>query len=222
MGNIHITTYLSLRTQAWKDKYIKSYIALAGPWSGAPKPLRAVISGDNNGIAIGKINIINPLKLRSVIRNCGGITWLAPNPDYWHDQVLVSIKEKNYTSYDLLEMFQDIGAEATAAIYETTKPLRDHVKPPNVDMHCIYGTGVPTEIRYDYPDGDIDKDPIIFYDDDGDGTVPSRSLKRCLDFQTEQEAPVTVAEFPLQNHFGMLKDEAIIQEVLRMLQIHET
>ena len=41
------TMYLSL--QAWKDKYIEGYVALAGVFGGASKAIRSLVSGLNRG-----------------------------------------------------------------------------------------------------------------------------------------------------------------------------
>jgi len=45
MGNMYIHYLLTHQSQKWKNMYIKSFIALAGPWGGAVKSVRLYISG---------------------------------------------------------------------------------------------------------------------------------------------------------------------------------
>lgn len=45
MGNPYTLYMLNHQPQEWKDKYIQTYISLAGPWGGAAKPVRLMASG---------------------------------------------------------------------------------------------------------------------------------------------------------------------------------
>jgi lysophospholipase-3 len=45
MGNIVFLYFLNHMDQSWKDKYIRSYISLAGPWGGAAKTVLIMASG---------------------------------------------------------------------------------------------------------------------------------------------------------------------------------
>lgn len=45
MGNLYIHRLLTHQSQNWKDKHIKSFISLSGPWGGAVKSVRLEISG---------------------------------------------------------------------------------------------------------------------------------------------------------------------------------
>ena len=45
MGNMYIHYILTHKSQKWKDKYIKSFVSIAGPWGGAIKSIRLQISG---------------------------------------------------------------------------------------------------------------------------------------------------------------------------------
>jgi lysophospholipase-3 len=47
MGNPVTLYLLNNMTKAWKSKFIKSFISLAGVWGGAAKPIRLMISGKN-------------------------------------------------------------------------------------------------------------------------------------------------------------------------------
>jgi len=45
MGNLYVHYLLTHQSSRWKNKYIKSFISLAGPWGGAVKTVRLQISG---------------------------------------------------------------------------------------------------------------------------------------------------------------------------------
>lgn len=45
MGNPVFLYFLNRQPQSWKDKFIQSFVTLAGVWGGAVKPLRLMASG---------------------------------------------------------------------------------------------------------------------------------------------------------------------------------
>lgn len=60
MGNpVSLYWLNNLVTQEWKDKYIKSFVSLAGVWGGAAKTVRLMTSGDNIDVIV-----VSPIKVR--------------------------------------------------------------------------------------------------------------------------------------------------------------
>ena len=45
MGNPYVVYLLSDQSQAWKDKFVKAYVAMSAPFGGAVKTLRMLTSG---------------------------------------------------------------------------------------------------------------------------------------------------------------------------------
>lgn len=207
--------FLNKMPQSWLDKYIKSFVPIAGPWSGAGKALRAAVSGDNFGLSFAEIDIVGKKQMRNVARNAGGLVQLFPDNILWPaDTVLVRTPTKNYTVHDYPELFADAGNPMTAIIWEDVNTLNE-MKPPRVPTYCIYGYGVPTEISYYYNKG-FDTDPIVDSSNLGDGTVPLESLQLCQLWNTQQPQPITVTEYNLIGHGDIIKNAQVIAQVLNI------
>eukprot|EP01122_Echinamoeba_exundans_P017936 TRINITY_DN987_c0_g3_i3.p2 TRINITY_DN987_c0_g3~~TRINITY_DN987_c0_g3_i3.p2 ORF type:complete len:409 (+),score=122.42 TRINITY_DN987_c0_g3_i3:188-1414(+) len=217
MGNVQLGLFLNSMPEAWKDQYIASYIAVAAPWSGAPKALRAIISGDNFGLGAGDwFSLVDPLRVATIARQAGGIVLLTPEADFWNTTELVKTPTRTYDVDELSQLFVDIGSPVTAAILKQTDGVLSTIKAPGVPMHCLYGVDYPTEMHFTYNNGFNNK-PEIQYSEAGDGTVPDISLRRCLDFQHQQPEPVSVKEFDLADHMTVLNDEELLQYVLSII-----
>lgn len=216
-GNIQTAFFMNQQVdQAWKDKYIDNFISVAGPWSGAPKALKAVLSGDDFGFALpGFSSLIDPLKVRKIARNAGGVIILVPEPEFWQGEVLVQTPHKNYTVNMISELLQDAGAPESNIIYKSVDKTIEDITAPNVPMHCLYGINQHTEIAYRYTQG-FDKQPEIFYTQYGDGVVPGISLVRCAQFATQQKQEVEIMEFDLLDHMNVLTDEEVLQYILKI------
>jgi lysophospholipase-3 len=216
-GNIQTSFFLNQHVnQTWKDKYIDNFISVAAPWSGAPQALRAVVSGDDFGFALpGFSSLIDPLKVRKVARGAGGVVILVPEPEFWQGEVLVQTPKRNYTVNDFSQLFLDMGAPMTNAIYKSVDKTIEDIVAPNVPLHCLYGINHKTEIGYKYVDG-FDKQPEVFFTQYGDGVVPGVSLVRCAQFASLQKEPVEIVEFDLLDHMNVLTDEEVLQYILKI------
>jgi lysophospholipase-3 len=138
MGTIHTGEFLNEMTQAWKDKFISSFISIAGPWSGSPQALRAVISGDTFGLKLGDwLNIVDPLRVRKVVRQAGGPIWMLPDVEFWNTTVLVTTPSREYTVADFPQLFDDLGTSITNTIYQKISGVQSEIEAPGVELHCL-------------------------------------------------------------------------------------
>lgn len=218
MGGPTALYFLNAMTQEWLDTYIESFIPIAGPWTGAPNALRAALSGDNFGLSFFGIDILNKIKIRDIARKAGGIVELVPNTDLNPaNTVFVTVSGKNYTIADFGQLFTDIGTPITSQVYANVQNVLPALKTPNVPVHCAYGTGVPTEVYYNYPTGDFDDDPIIDESNLGDGTVPLESLQQCTIWAKLQTQPVDIQEFTLVGHGDILHDDGFLNYLLTVI-----
>lgn len=211
MGNMYMLYFLQRQPQAWKDKYIQAFVSLGAPWGGVAKTLRVLASGDNN-----RIPVIGPLKIREQQRSAVSTSWLLPYNHTWsHEKVFVYTPTANYTLRDYHRFFQDIGFEDGWFMRQDTEGLVEALVPPGVELHCLYGTGVPTPNSF-YYENFPDRDPKICFGD-GDGTVNLESVLQCQAWQSRQEHKVSLQELPGSEHIEMLANATTLAYLKRVL-----
>ncbi|XP_061891699.1 phospholipase A2 group XV-like [Entelurus aequoreus] len=212
MGNMYTLYFLNHQPQAWKDKYIKAFIALGAPWAGVTKTLRVIISGDNNGIPV-----IGPLKIRSQQRSAVSTSWLLPYSHTWpKDQVLIQTPTTNYTVMDYKRLYSDIDFEDGWLMRQDTESLLFDLTPPGVTVHCLYGTGVPTSEAFQYSAKFPDVEPTVVWGD-GDGTVNLLSATQCKRWAGLQKQPVSLQELPGNEHVNMLLNVTTMAYIKKVL-----
>lgn len=209
MGTLQTTMFLSTVSQEWKDKYIKTFVAVSGPWSGASMALRTLLSGNDLIKTFIGIPFFNPLEIRNVVREMGAIAWLLPDIKYWDKVPLVKTPNKVYTPEDYQEVLALAGANSSYTIFTRGVSLHK-LDAPGVEMHCVLSTNYPTEISYTYKQG-FDKDPEITYDPLGDGIVPVDSLRQCYGWAEKQRQPVHKKEWVGPHHITILSDPEFIK-----------
>ncbi|KAK4015285.1 phospholipase A2 group XV [Daphnia magna] len=212
MGSPMILYFLNHQTQEWKNKYIKSWISLAGCWAGTIKALKVYAQGDNLGV-----RVLSETALREQQRTSPSLSWLMPSSMQWSpEEVMVQTSSRNYTIQDYQEFFLDIDFPLGYDMWQDTHPLVHELTAPGVEIHCIFGTGVDTAERLVYTKSTpLGKATIIM--GDGDGTVNVRSLAACSKWVNEQSQPVYVQAFPKRDHMAVLYDPVILDYIQRVV-----
>jgi lysophospholipase-3 len=209
MGCLQSLYLLNQMSQAWKDKYIEKWIPMSGPYGGSAKEMRLHASGDNQGLPVSSLTI------REEQRSYETNFWLAPVPQWFGDQVLVSTPIRNYTAQDYDAFFGDIGFTAGRKLLKRVLPLTSQVQAPGVDVVCMYSLGVETPKRFQYSGSSFDETPKAI-NGDGDGTVNDISLRLC-DRWTEagaQTRSAKVMRFSNVTHSGMLSDPSVLRALM--------
>nr|XP_014354334.1 PREDICTED: group XV phospholipase A2 isoform X2 [Latimeria chalumnae] len=211
MGNVYTLYFLNQQSQQWKDKYIKSYLALGPPWGGVAKTLRVLATGDND-----RIPVISSLKIRTQQRTAVSTTWLLPYNNTWPlDKVFITTPDFNYTMKDYQRFYKDIGFPDGWLMRQDTEDLVSALNPPGVALHCLYGTGVDTPESFLYSDFP-NKDPTIIYGP-GDGTVNLISALQCKRWIGKQRQAVSLMELPGNEHIAMLYNQTTIAYIKKIL-----
>ena len=199
--------------QKWKDTYIKQYITLSAVWAGSVKSIRAIISGDNEGIFIDR-----PIWGREGSRSYQSTLWLFPPAgDLWGDFPFAFTPDGSYSANDYHKLFDDLGMKDG---WERFKNILDNTRyfpAPNVTTYCYYGMGKETPLQLVYSkDNYPDQSPKVT-NGSGDGTVPEKSLKACTRWVDHQSYPVHTKAFSPVEHVHVIKDKSVIDAVDKII-----
>lgn len=214
MGNNYILYLLNRQPQSWKDKYIRSFISIAGPYGGAVKTLRLMASGDNLGVFV-----VNPLTAREQQRTMPSTSWLLPYDTFWtENEVLVYGPNVNYTVKDYKRFFDDIEYPDGYSMRQDTEELIKNLEAPGVEVHCIHGVNVSTPAALVYSKSKWhDKQPDVILGD-GDGTVNIRSLQGCQRWIGKQKADVFYHQVGGAEHLAILNNDDVKAYITRVLK----
>ncbi|KAG1659779.1 Group XV phospholipase A2 [Nymphon striatum] len=209
MGCPTILYFLKVRSQSWKNKYIKCLVTLSGVYGGAVKALRTFASGDNLSVVL-----ISPRTLRQEQRTFPSLAFLLPSDKFWNSsEVLIQTSKKNYTVQDYKQFFTDIDFMNGYYMWQDTSALINDLKPPGVELHCLHGVSVPTEESMIYKEGYFPNYQPTKVLGDGDGTVNLRSLEGCLRWKNSSKQKVYHQTFPKVDHMNILRHEPVLQYI---------
>ena len=122
--------FLLHQSKAWKDKYIRAMITLAGPWGGSVRALSIFAVGDNLGNWM-----LSEKKLMWEQRTSSSLAWLMPQKDFWEpDDVLVQTSSTNYTVEDYQRFFSDLDEPLAWNMREDTMRLLPGLPAPGVEV----------------------------------------------------------------------------------------
>lgn len=88
---------------------------------------------------------------------------------------------------------------------------------PDVELHCLYGTGIGTTERLNYEKSKtLDGTPKL-EQGDGDGTVNYRSLSACQHWKNLQKPSVQALELQNVDHMAILSHRAVLKYILDLM-----
>lgn len=200
MGCLNSLYLLNRKTDNWKDVYVKRLITLGSPWSGSFKAISAMLYGDNLGIPL-----LNKNKLQALQSTFPSLMYLFPRPPAFElDRILVQTPSKNYTLNNLDDLFVEANLTDQKEMWHDTRDIAVNLKAPNVELWCLYGSGVDTPSKIIYDDA-FEKNKYHEIQGDGDGTVNIESLQACELFAKEQKKRIYTKEFPNVDHITILR-----------------
>lgn len=208
MGCLNAVYLLNSKSNQWKEIHVKRLITLGSPWDGSFKAISAMLFGDNLGIPL-----LDHKKLRVLQASFPSLMYLFPKePGFSRDRILVEGPTINYTISNLDQLFAETNLTDQQEMWHDTRKISRNLKAPNVELWCLYGSGIstPSMIKVDSELYDaIDNWKYNEIDGDGDGTVNLESLQACKLFANQQTKPVYVREFEGIDHIEILRGDII-------------
>ena len=219
LGGLFVLNLLIRNAPAWRQKFVRHFVALSAPWGGTVEEMLTFASGTTLGVPI-----VDPLLVRAEQRSSESNLWLMPNPNFFGpDQPLVVTPNASYSAHDTPEFLADIGFPQGVRPYETrVLPMMEarRLAAPGVPVTCVVGSGVETPERLVYGEGGFDERPEIVYGD-GDGTVNMASLLGVEalwsdDVKSKKQA-LRVIRVRGVSHTAVLKDDVALREILGVI-----
>lgn len=109
-------------------------------------------------------------------------------------------------------MFDRMNQPDIYNMHLDTRDLVGGLKFPNVDMYCIYGTGVDTEraIIYDKDSNFPENPKKIVYDKNGDSSVNLESLEYCLKWKDQTKYKFKSLKIDDGDHLRLIKEDRVL------------
>lgn len=140
MGAPMLVIFLQQQPDSWKDKYIARMITIAGAYGGSAKTVKVFAVGDDLGAYA-----LRAAWMREEQISMPSLAFLLPFPTFWKpDEILVRTKSRTYTYAQLNEFFDDLGYPTGWEMRKDNFKYVDNFAPPNVEIHCIYGSQIDT------------------------------------------------------------------------------
>ena len=178
-------SFLQRQPQAWKDRYVKFFVAQSPLWSGVAANVPAIVSG----VSVPQAGGAYPAPfLKGFSRAVPSVLWLLPRAGanatttWTRADTIVATPGRNYTAFDLPALFADVGG--LDALVPTMQHLRDdpdlgELAAPGVNTFVAYGYGLDTVVGAAYASdlrpGVAPGAPTLVFGS-GDNTVPLRSV----------------------------------------------
>ncbi|XP_055848995.1 phospholipase A2 group XV-like [Episyrphus balteatus] len=213
MGSPMTLVFLQRQTQQWKSKYVARVVSIAGAWAGSAKAVKVYAMGDDlDSFALsGKV-------MREQQISTPSTAFLLPSPLFWkNNEVLVEAPSRTYSVAQLEDFFNDIDYRDGWEMRKDNIKYSLNFAPPDVEMHCLYGSGVPTVEKLVYKKDNLVGETPTLVKGDGDGTVNSRSLKACMYWKDYQRPSITMYDVPKADHMSILADPRVIEYIRKLL-----
>jgi len=215
MGNPVMLHFYHAKSQAWKDKFLRAHVSIAGPWGGSVKTLKLFASGYN--LDHYKI-IVNAKQIRPFQRSMTSSAYLLPSANFWGpNETLIRTEHRNYTVADYQQFFTDIQYPNGWSMYQDTRDLYGDNQPPGVEIHCLCGTKMDTPGSLIYGKNDFPDSQPTDVNEDGDGTVNLRSAQGCLRWVGKQKQSIIYKEYPKVEHLDLLNNANVVAYVKTLL-----
>ena len=216
MGGPVLQAFFNSVSDAWKEKYVRAFLPVQGPWLGATRILLAFVSGDP---------LATPAKAADLVameRTLESLLFLRPMPEHWPEEnvnvLTVTAPETVYTVSTIDKLLKALGIGNVSQKLDFVDTKRSQMTAPGVETYCMHGYGVPTPYHYYYETLNSAK-PVSVQQGDGDGTVPLHSLAYCANWSSQQKQRVTVKTFKNMEHSQSIrKNQALFDYIISVIK----
>ena len=206
LGGPLTSYFINCQPKSWKDKYLKKFIAISGPFGGATQALASCLTGETEGIPVSKAF------MKKLEKTYGGVIWMINEPNTWRNISMINGQGTNYIPQILAES----GSPETGDLWiNRALPIwRKTIENPNIETHLVYGSEVSTLFSLDYLDLNFDN-PQYTFENRGDGTVPGISLESPVNVHGWDIASVN--SLPGATHLGILNDKRWLDLIEKLM-----
>lgn len=204
--------FLKQMSEEWKDKYVRSFISIAGSFGGSVGTLVAVVSGQYDG-PFG----LKQEKSIELHRSFPGFLFDSPHAEAFNDTTIFKYDGKNYSAADMIEILKIIGHKDGVKQWPKIDNLIPDMRDPGVDLICIKGKGLPTweNIVFTEPYTERAPKPDIIRGD-GDGVVNAISADVCKRWNGRKNPP-TFADYENIKHLDMVTNYDVLSFVQKQV-----
>ncbi|KAL0220961.1 hypothetical protein RCL1_000815 [Eukaryota sp. TZLM3-RCL] len=201
MGGLLGSDFLSTKTNKWKIKFIKEFIAVASPFGGASRSVNDIIVGNSYSVPT-----VGPTDAVQLVSNFTSVSSLLPQEFSFSDLAIATFKDNVYSAGNISLLFKETGRHSHASFIDWKLTIVDPSKSPGVKMTVFGSVDIPVARKFEFTqgrDGSIDSTPLEF--EQGDGTVSLNSMTLVLDHwkkhQKQQVSFIPMSKFEHANYF---------------------
>ena len=216
MGGPVLQAFFNSVSDAWKEKYVRAFLPVQGPWLGATAMLLGLVSGDSLATPAPAADLV------AMERTLESLLFLRPLPQHWPEKHLnvltVTATETIYTVNTIDKLLKALKIDNAAQKLDFVDKKRSQMTAPSVETYCMHGYGVPTPYHYYYETLNGSK-PVFVQHGDGDGTVPLHSLAYCAKWSSQQKQSVSVKTFDRMEHAQSIRhNQALFDYIISVIK----
>ena len=201
--------FLHRQSQEWKDKYIHNFVSIGAPYGGSMKPISGYTDGTED---LDRFPVLYRKRMIKSIATIPTLASMLPNKFSWtQNETLVDGVKGRFTTANMGKLFDLLGFPDIKLMFNDTKDLLGNLEHPGVNITCLYSTGLNTKSAAHFDrEEDFPLNPRWTFED-GDRTVPTRSLQTCLRWSKNPSFTFTHQVFKKIVHFEMVKTPSFIE-----------
>jgi len=208
-GGSMVLYFLSQQSQIWKDQYVNSWISLSGNIAGEVDNIENLIRG-----------FLPPIVSRDVIQTWDFFAWRLPEPMiYGSERIIIKTSSRNYTSYDMIDLLNDVNAKELSLIYSEASSILASLPAPNVNTYCFYGVNISTPVGYISKSDRFENDKLETIHGSGDGEQDDTTNMSCQLWKKtmDRKYKLVLMGFDRISHLELVGSDKVLNEIDRII-----